>query len=78
MKQPSAASAQRLVECHLHEQLLGLLNSQLEAGGYIVKRTTLVDATIVESSRKRPEPEAVANGTAPDRKTPATRSISQR
>ena len=54
---------QRLIECHLHEQLLGLLNSQLEAKGYIVKRTTLVDAAIVESSRKRPEPEAVANGT---------------
>jgi IS5 family transposase len=57
---------QRLIGCNLHEQLLGLLNSQLEARGYIVKRTTLVDATIVESSRKRPDPSAVADGSAPD------------
>ena len=42
---------QRLIECQLHEQLLDLLNRQLEARGYFVKRTTLVDATIVESSR---------------------------
>jgi IS5 family transposase len=57
---------QRLIQCGLHEQLLNLLNVQLEARGYIVKRTTLVDATIVESSRKRPEPAAVVDGTAPD------------
>src|SRR5262245_43003896 len=46
---------QRLIECGLHEELLGLLNQQLEARGYIVKRTTLVDATLVQSSRKRPD-----------------------
>jgi Transposase and inactivated derivatives, IS5 family len=57
---------QRLIECKLHEQLLELLNQQLEARGYIVKRTTLVDATLVESSRKRPERKAVAEGQAPD------------
>src|SRR5579863_10743039 len=57
---------QRLIQCRLHEQLLELLNTQLEARGYIVKRTTLVDATIVESSRKRPDPAAVADGSAPD------------
>lgn len=57
---------QRLIECKLHEELLGLLNGQLEARGYIVKRTTMVDATIVESSRKRPVVEAVAKGTTPD------------
>jgi IS5 family transposase len=57
---------QRLIECRLHEQLLELLNKQLEARGYIVKRTTLVDATLVESSRKRPEVKAVAEGRAPD------------
>ena len=68
---------QRLIECHLHEQLLGLLNRQLEARGYIVKRTTLVDATIVESSRKRPEPEAVAEGTAPDQDASYTRKANQ-
>jgi IS5 family transposase len=64
---------QRLIECKLHEQLLGLLNRQLEARGYIVKRTTLVDATIVESSRKRPNVEAVADGTAPDADASYTR-----
>jgi len=42
---------QRLIDCGLHEQLLDLLNTQLEARGYIVKRTTLVDATLVQSSR---------------------------
>lgn len=65
---------QRLIECGLHEQLLELLNVQLEARGYIVKRTTLVDATIVESSRKRPEVEAAANGTAPDADASYTRN----
>jgi IS5 family transposase len=64
---------QRLIGCNLHEQLLELLNSQLEARGYIVKRTTLVDATIVESSRKRPDPEAVADGSAPDAEASYTR-----
>jgi len=68
---------QRLIECQLHEQLLALLNGQLEARGYIVKRTTLVDATIVESSRKRPEPEAVAEGTAPDADASYTRKANQ-
>jgi IS5 family transposase len=57
---------QRLIECHLHQELLGLLNGQLEAKGYIVKRTTLVDATIVESSRKYPSIESVKEGKAPD------------
>jgi IS5 family transposase len=57
---------QRLIECGLHEQLLGLLNQQLEARGYIVKRTTLVDATLVESSRKRPDAQAAREGGAPD------------
>src|ERR1700733_3958964 len=45
---------QRLIQCRLHEELLTLLNTQLEARGLIVKRTTLVDATLVESSRKWP------------------------
>jgi len=65
---------QRLIECGLHEQLLALLNTQLEARGYIVKRTTLVDATIVESSRQRPDPEAAANGSAPDAQASYTRN----
>jgi IS5 family transposase len=64
---------QRLMECNLHEQLLGLLNEQLEAKGYLVKRTTLIDATIVESSRKRPSVESAAAGTAPDAQASYTR-----
>lgn len=65
---------QRLIECQLHTQLLELLNRQLEARGYIVKRTTLVDATIVESSRARPEKAAIAAGTAPDSDASYTRN----
>jgi IS5 family transposase len=68
---------QRLIQSHLHEQLLELLNTQLEVRGYIVKRTTLVDATIVESSRKRPDVEAAANGTAPDSQASYTRNASR-
>lgn len=57
---------QRLIECGLHEQLLALLNTQLEARGHIVKRVTRVDATLVESSRKRPDAQAARTGQAPD------------
>jgi len=63
----------RLIECGLHEDLLGLLNDELEARGYIVKRTTLVDATIVESSRKRPGAGSAAEGAAPDAQASYTR-----
>jgi transposase, IS5 family len=63
----------RLIQCGLHEQLLALLNRQLEARGYIVKQTTLVDATIVESSRHRPNQEGVASGQAPDADASYTR-----
>jgi IS5 family transposase len=65
---------QRLIACDLHEELLGLLNIQLEARGYIVKRTTLVDATIVESSRQRPDPTVAATGSAPDAEASYTRN----
>ena len=64
---------QRLIECGLHLELLDLLNKQLDARGYIVKRTTLVDATIVESSRKYPSIESVKEGTAPDAEAGFTR-----
>jgi IS5 family transposase len=57
---------QRLIACGLHERLLQLVNQQLEAKGYMVKRATMVDATIVASSRRRPSPAAAAGGTAPD------------
>ena len=68
---------QRLIKCKLHEQLLALLNSQLEARGYIVKRTTLVDATLVESSRKRPDAQVARAGQAPDADARYTRKYSQ-
>lgn len=68
---------QRLIECGLHAQLLGLLNRQLEARGYIVKRTTLVDATLVESSRKRPDAQAARTGQAPDADARYTRKYQQ-
>src|SRR5262245_21542527 len=68
---------QRLIECDLHQKLLGLLNTQLEARGYIVKRTTLVDATLVESSRKRPDVQAAAEGRAPDADASYTRNGQQ-
>jgi transposase, IS5 family len=69
---------QRLIECGLHEQLLDLLNVQLEARGYIVKRVTMVDATLVESSRKRPDAQAARTGQAPDADARYTRKYSQR
>jgi IS5 family transposase len=50
-----------------------LLNAQLETRGYLVKRTTLVDATLVESSRHRPAAEAAPGGTAPDADASYTR-----
>jgi IS5 family transposase len=68
---------QRLIECGLHEKLLGMLNEQLEARGYIVKRTTLVDATLVESSRKRPAAQVAAQGQAPDADASYTRKYNK-
>jgi IS5 family transposase len=57
---------QRMIECQLQDRLLEMLNTQLEAAGYLVKRTTLVDATLIESSRKRPDREVAREGKAPD------------
>ena len=68
---------QRLIECGLHEELLGRLNAQLEARGYLVKRVTLVDATLVESSRKRPDAQAAREGRAPDADASYTRKYHQ-
>src|ERR1041385_2131642 len=64
---------QRLMAAGLETELLDLFNRQLEARGYIVKRTTLVDATLIESSRKRPGVAAVADGSAPDAQASYTR-----
>ena len=57
---------QRMIAAGLHERLLDLLNEQLAAAGYLVKRTTLVDATLVESSRTRPNHQVALEGKAPD------------
>jgi IS5 family transposase len=57
---------QRMIAAGLHEGLLELLNEQLAAAGYLVKRTTLVDATLIASSRKRPDRELARDGKAPD------------
>src|SRR5664279_1654405 len=67
----------RLIECGLHEELLGLFNAQLEARGYILRRTTLVDATLIESSRKRPDATAASEGRAPDADASYTRKYNQ-
>ena len=45
---------QRLVEQGLQEKLLQLVNRQLAAQGLILKRVTLVDATLVQAARRVP------------------------
>lgn len=45
---------QRLREHGLHEKLLGLVNRQLEEKGFILKTCTLVDATLLQASRRAP------------------------
>jgi IS5 family transposase len=45
---------QRLVEHGLQEKLLHLVNRQLTAQGLILKRVTLVDATLVQAARRAP------------------------
>src|SRR5271156_378256 len=69
---------QRMITAGLHEQLLALLNEQLAAAGYLVKRTMLVDATLVESSRTRPDQAAAREGKAPDPDARYTRKANQR
>jgi IS5 family transposase len=69
---------QRMIDCQLQDRLLAMLNTQLEAAGYLVKRTTLVDATLIESSRKRPDHQAALEGKAPDTDARYTRKNNQR
>jgi IS5 family transposase len=45
---------QRLAEAGLMERLLSWLNESFEAQGLIVKRGTLIDATVVKSARRAP------------------------
>jgi IS5 family transposase len=56
----------RLVARGLHTRLLGLVNAQIEARGLMVKTVTLVDATIVESARRKPTKTERAEGTQGD------------
>jgi IS5 family transposase len=55
---------ERLNEAGLTEKLLGLINDQIEAKGLLLKRGTLIDATVVESAAARPQPGR--QGTDPD------------
>src|SRR5450631_857338 len=69
---------QRMIEAQLHERLLELLNAQLAAAGYLVRRTLLVNATLVESSRTRPDHQVALQGQAPDTDARYTRKGHQR
>jgi IS5 family transposase len=58
---------QRLAKLGLSEQLLAEVNRQLDAHGLIVKRGTLVDATIIAAAVKRPPiEEGQVNARDPD------------
>ena len=45
---------QRLLEAGLQNKMLGLVNEHLEARGLILKRVTLVDATLLQAARRAP------------------------
>jgi len=47
---------ERLQEVGLSTKLLGLVNRQLEAKRLMLKRGTLIDATVVETAAARPDP----------------------
>jgi|SRR5215813_1594655 len=47
---------ERLNETGLTVKLLALVNAQIEAKGLMVKRGTLIDATVVETAAARPDP----------------------
>ena len=69
---------QRMIDAGLQEAMLELLNEQLAAAGYLVKRTMLVDATLVESSRTRPDQTLAREGKAPDADARYARKNNQR
>ena len=68
----------RMIAAGLHERRLELLNEQVAAAGYLVQRTMLVDATLVESSRTRPDHQGALAGKAPDTDARYTRKGHQR
>lgn len=45
---------QRMIECGLEEDLLGMINVQLEEKGYLLRTTTLIDASLIRASRNAP------------------------
>lgn len=45
---------QRLLEAGLQDKMLSLINEQLEGRGLILKRVTLVDATLLQAARRAP------------------------
>jgi transposase, IS5 family len=47
---------ERLNEAGLTVKLLALVNAQIEAKGLLIKRGTLIDATVVETAAARPDP----------------------
>ena len=53
---------QRLIEHGQHEKLLGLVNAQLETRQLVLKRVTLVDATLVQAARRAPKKSDPAAG----------------
>lgn len=57
---------ERLNEADLTGKLLALVNAQIEAKGLMLKRGTLIDATIVETAAARPPREATAEPVDPD------------
>ncbi len=57
----------KITERGLARMLFAEVNRQLEAKGMLVKRGTLIDATIIEAQARRPQSEAGArSGTDPD------------
>lgn len=55
----------RLVEAGLLEKLFGELDRQLDAAGLILRRGTMLDATIIETQAARPPREQDGSGAAP-------------
>lgn len=57
---------ERLHEAGLTDKLLALVNAQIEAKGLMLKRGTLIDATIVETAAARPALESTDAPVDPD------------
>ncbi len=64
---------QRLVAGGVEQLLLDLVNTQLEARGLILKKATIVDATLVDAATQRPTKEAYQSGEVLDPEATYTR-----